>query len=243
MRFSAASDPGLVRTRNEDSYLIRPAWDGVFLAVADGLGGHEAGEVASRLATRVLGRLLAARRDPPDEAFLVMAFRKANAAIRRARARRDSPGGDMATTLSAAYVAPGLVVVAHVGDSRVYRHHDGVLTRLTEDQSFVAELVREGALRPEEALHHPHRHMLLHALGSEPTPPVRLTRSEFRQGDVLLACTDGLTEALGEDEIAACLRDVGPDIALRLVAAANARGGEDNTTVLVVWSEEEDALP
>jgi serine/threonine protein phosphatase PrpC len=235
LRFSVATDAGLVRSQNEDSYLVQRAWGGLVLAVADGLGGYDGGEVASRLATRTLAELVRKRSEPADEAFFVWAFRAANEAIRRARRAPGAMARDMATTLTAAYVRPGEVLVAHVGDSRVYRRHAGQLLRLTEDQSFVEELVRGGALDPAEAQRHPQRHMLLHALGSETQPAIRLDRAPFEVGDVLLACTDGLTHALEEQEILALLGTPGPEVASRLVAAANDRGGEDNITVLVVW--------
>jgi serine/threonine protein phosphatase PrpC len=239
LRFSVATDAGLVRTRNEDSYLVQRAWGGLVLAVADGLGGYVGGEVASRLATRTLGQLVRSRHEPADEAFFVWAFRAANEAIRRARAAPGSPGSEMATTLSAAFVQPGEVLVAHVGDSRVYLYHRDALVCLTEDQSFVAELVRGGALDPKDAKQHPQRHMLLHALGNESQPAILLQRSAFAPGDVLLACTDGLTHAVEEEEIRQVLGHPGADVAMRLVRRANERGGEDNTTVLVVWNEEE----
>lgn len=240
MRFSVATDAGLVRSRNEDSYLIQEAWGGVFLAVADGLGGYVGGEVASRLATRTLARLVAKRSEPADEAFLILAFRTANEAIRRARRAPGTAGSEMATTLSAAFVSTAGVLVAHVGDSRVYLRRGSELLRLTEDQSFVEELIRGGALDPKDADRHPQRHMLLHALGTEAEPAVRLNRTEFHPGDVLLACTDGLTHAVSEEEIRLALIRPTPEIARELVAMANRRGGEDNTTVLVVWCEEGD---
>jgi serine/threonine protein phosphatase PrpC len=237
LRYCAATDTGRVRTRNEDSYIVSPLDEGLFLAVADGLGGYLAGEVASHLAVRTVAALVAKHQGAPDEAFLRTAFRAANEAIWRARRRPDTPGSEMATTLTAAYVRPGEVLVAHVGDSRLYVRRAAGLERLTEDQSFVGELVRAGALDPADAVRHPQRHMLLHALGHDSEPAVRVTRAPFSAGDVLLLCTDGVTHALSDEELVHLLGEPGPDTAARLVARANELGGEDNATAIVVWHE------
>lgn len=259
MRFSAATHVGLVRQRNEDGYC---AWEEAggrlgFFAVADGLGGHTAGEVASRLALetasayarralRALGWLPAAGRDgsPPEaergpeslEGMLVRLMSFANGRVFR-RARREPDLSGMGTTLTALLVASPWLALAHVGDSRAYLLRGGQVVRLTSDHSLVEEMVRTGELSEGEARSHPQRHVLTRALGVEPRVEPDLLVQPLRGGDIVVLATDGVTALLGPEEIAGAVlaaRQDGVPPADRLVGLANARGGYDNATCVVV---------
>lgn len=242
LRFCAASDTGLVRSRNEDSFLLVPRGSGVFIAVADGVGGHRAGEVASRIATRTLRHALfeGVPLQGPDESRVKEAILLANEAILRARAAPDSPGQDMGTTLTCAWTSGAHCLIAHVGDSRLYRWRHGTLSQLTDDHTLLGELVRQGTVRPEEARLNPHRHVLMNALGMVPDIRVDIRLEVLRADDILLLCTDGLTGALSEEVIMSVLDEGFTDGAERLVAAANAAGGRDNVTVVMVAVEAKD---
>jgi PPM family protein phosphatase len=237
MRLSsfAGSDVGLARSGNEDSYFCGRT---VF-AVADGLGGHQGGEVASAAAVEPLAALDGRAFADPGEAAeaLAAAVREANAAILdRAAGNPDLWG--MGTTLTAAAVAgEGQLQLAHVGDSRAYLLRDGALEQLTSDHTVVAELVRRGRLTPAQAAIHPERSILTRAVGLDPTVPVDLPDPlELRPGDQVLLCSDGLTEAVDDDRIARVLSDAddGNAACRSLIDTANAAGGPDNITVVLL---------
>jgi PPM family protein phosphatase len=241
MRLSsfAGSDVGRTRSGNEDSYFCGRT---VF-AVADGLGGHQGGEVASAAAVAPLAALDGREFADPDQAAeaLAVAIREANSAILD-RAAGDPGLWGMGTTMTAAAVAgDSHLQLAHVGDSRAYLLRDGDLEQLTTDHTVVGELVRRGRLTPEQAAIHPERSILTRAVGLDPrvlvdTPdPVGL-----RPGDQVLLCSDGLTEAVADDRIAELL-SAGADgeTACRsLIDAANAAGGPDNITVVLIRVDE-----
>lgn len=241
---SAMSDRGRVRPGNEDAFRARPDL-GIFL-VADGMGGHAAGEVASGMAAEVVEReaeaALAARlAGDALEAALVDAIRAADRAIRH-RAAREADKAGMGTTLTLAVPDPegDDVVVAHVGDSRAFHLRGGTIHRVTTDHTWVQEQVDRGLLTPEQARRHPNANVITRALGVGPTPlDVDLYRVSLRHGDVLLLCSDGLTAVLDDDEILAIVEaDAAWDtVAGRLIEAANRRGGPDNVTVVVVRAE------
>ena len=240
MRLSsfAGSDVGRMRSGNEDSYFCGQT---VF-AVADGLGGHQGGEVASATAVEPLARLDGRGFPDPGEAAeaLATAIREANQAILD-RAAGDPALYGMGTTVTAAAVAgDGHIQLAHVGDSRAYLLRDGALDQLTNDHTVVGELVRRGRLTSEQAAIHPERSILTRAVGLDPRVPVDLPDPlELRSGDQLLLCSDGLTEAVGGDRIAALL-SAAPDghAACRsLIDAANGAGGPDNITVVLIRVE------
>ena len=237
MRLSsfAGSDVGRMRSGNEDSYFCGQT---VF-AVADGLGGHQGGEVASAAAVEPLTRLDGREFTEPSEAAeaLATAIREANQSILD-RAAGDPALYGMGTTVTAAAVAgDGQLQLAHVGDSRAYRLREGALDQLTTDHTVVGELVRRGRLTPEQAAIHPERSILTRAVGLDPRVPVDLPDPlELRSGDQLLLCSDGLTEAVSDDRIAQLL-SAAPDgqAACRsLIDAANDAGGPDNITVVLV---------
>lgn len=226
----AATDAGMVRPGNEDAYLVAPP----LYVVADGMGGHRGGEVAARLAVTTLST-----RGPEiasgDASGLVEAMREANGIILRSSQEDDRLRG-MATTCTAAVVRGRVARIAHVGDSRAYLFHESRLTQLTDDHSVVAQLVREGYLTPAEAAVHPRRNVIMRALGSIDDVDIDTAEVILDAGDRLLLCSDGLTNCLNDATIAALLDD-GRDArsaAERLVERANAAGGPDNITVVVV---------
>jgi len=237
MRLSsfAGTDVGRARSGNEDSYFCGRT---VF-AVADGLGGHQGGEVASAAAVEPLAALDGREFAEPDEAAeaLAAAIREANSAIMD-RAAGDPDLWGMGTTVTAAALAGDHhLQLAHVGDSRAYLLRDGSLEQLTTDHTVVAELVRRGRLTPEQAAIHPERSILTRAVGLDPRIPVDTPDPvELRPGDQVLLCSDGLTEAVDEDRIAELLSATGDgDAACRsLIDAANAAGGPDNITVVLL---------
>jgi PPM family protein phosphatase len=227
------TDTGRQRNANEDAYFARPP----LFAVADGMGGAQAGEVASRLAAESFEPVQRGEESP--EAYLRAIARTANARIHRL-AQADSSRSGMGTTLTAALVEDDEVSFAHVGDSRAYRFRDGELKLLTSDHSLVEELRRQGRLTDEEAEDHPQRSIITRALGPEREVEVDTMTYQARPGDVYLLCSDGLTTMLREDRIAATLAssDSLDDAVLSLVRQANEAGGRDNITVVAFRLEE-----
>lgn len=235
------SDTGLRRESNEDAFLVEPGL-GLF-AVADGMGGHAAGEVAAHLATDALREVLlrTGAGEPPDR--LQSAVLEANRRICDSILEHEERRG-MGTTLVAALVAEERAVIAHVGDSRAYLLRGDSLHRLTTDHSWVLEQVRMGLLTEEAAERHPMRNIVTRALGSRSLASPELSEVRLEPGDVLLLCSDGLNTMVSDAEIRQILLAHGRDPAgacRALVAAANERGGEDNTTVVVVRCVEQGA--
>jgi serine/threonine protein phosphatase PrpC len=232
----AGTDTGRQRRANEDSLLAHAP----LFVVADGMGGAQAGEVASRIAVESFRDGLDDSAEP-EEALAALA-RVANARIHELSHSHAEQAG-MGTTLTAIYVGERDVSIAHVGDSRAYRLRDGELVRLTEDHSLVDELLRQGRLTPEEAVEHPQRSVITRALGPEGVVEVDTRSYVARDGDVYLLCSDGLTTMLPEERLTdvllanRSLRDAGE----ALIAAANEAGGRDNITVVLVRLEELDA--
>jgi serine/threonine protein phosphatase PrpC len=230
---AAATDIGLVREGNEDSYLTEEP----LFAVADGMGGHRGGEVASQLAVETLEKLFKQRvGDLPDQ------VQEANRVVFE-RSVVDEKVAGMGTTLTAALVEGDRVRLAHVGDSRAYLLRDRKLRLLTEDHTLVHRMVSEGEISQEEAETHPQRSVLTRALGVDTVVDVDDDTVQVRPGDRLLLCTDGLTSMVSEEEIEEVLRTVPDplDAAQRLVRMANEAGGVDNTTVVVLDFSDDDA--
>jgi protein phosphatase len=224
----AATDVGRVRDGNEDAYLVDDAMG--LVAVADGMGGHRAGEVASATALEALRAAVSAGRP------LRESIEDANAAVYGKSLTDDALRG-MGTTLTAGTLAAGgTLLVGHVGDSRAYLLHDGELRQLTTDHSLVEELVRDGRLTSDEAAVHPQRSIITRALGVDASVEVDVYPVELVPRDRLLLCSDGLTGMVQPDAIAAVLRrEEDPTrAATALIDAANTAGGEDNITVVVV---------
>ncbi|MHB1539632.1 MAG: Stp1/IreP family PP2C-type Ser/Thr phosphatase, partial [Solirubrobacteraceae bacterium] len=229
----AATDTGLARSANEDSLLARSP----LFVVADGMGGAQAGEVASRLAVETFEEREEEFSDPAEalSAYAVAA----NARIYEL-AHDDPSHAGMGTTLTAVYVGAEDVTVAHVGDSRAYCLREGALLRLTDDHSLVDELIRQGRLTPEEAEEHPQRSIITRALGPEASVEVDTRCFTARAGDVYMLCSDGLTSMVGERELERIMRSRHQlrDVGEALIAAANAAGGRDNVTVVLLRLEE-----
>jgi serine/threonine protein phosphatase PrpC len=224
VKHAGRSHPGRRRRRNEDSYVIAPP----LFAVADGMGGARAGEIASRLAAA------AVREEGGGSADVVELIQEANRRVFE-RARDDASASGMGTTMTVALVEADHVTIGHVGDSRAYRLRDNALEQLTEDHSLVAELVRSGKLSPEEAESHPQRSVITRALGTEPDVDADTFTVEAHPGDVFLLCSDGLTTMVEDDHIVEVVNRHRGDLeraAKQLIADANRSGGEDNVTVV-----------
>jgi PPM family protein phosphatase len=237
-RAAGVTDTGRRRLRNEDAFICEPP----LFAVADGMGGARAGEIAARLAAAALEEAGSRARGEKGLADLIV---EANRRIWE-RAVTDPATAGMGTTVTAALVdaAQGTVAIGHVGDSRAYLLRDGALEQLTTDHSLVAELVQSGVLTPEEAERHPQRSAITRALGTEPTVDVEVFTVAGEPGDLFLVCSDGLPVMLSDADVVAALEAAGRDptaAAEALVAAANTRGGEDNITVVLFELVEGDA--
>src|SRR5215218_1617237 len=192
---AGTTDAGRKRRRNEDSFVREPP----LFAVADGMGGAQAGEVASRLAAAAFREFHEADELEPEERIAAI-IQEANRRIYE-RARSDAQASGMGTTITAALLVGGTVVVGHVGDSRAYRLHQGRLEQLTEDHSLVADLVRSGRLAPEEADRHPQRSVITRALGTDAEVDVDTFTVDAEPGDVFMLCSDGLTTMVADEEI------------------------------------------
>lgn len=229
-RAAGVTDTGRRRRRNEDAFVCDPP----LFAIADGMGGAQAGELASRLAAAAIEE---AGNAADGGQGVVGAVRTANARIFE-RSLQDPAVAGMGTTATVAFVdeAAGTLTLAHVGDSRAYRLRAGGLEQLTADHSLVAELVRSGRLTEAEAAVHPHRSVITRALGTEAEVEVDTRTLELAPGDLVLLCSDGLSAMVRDQEIARLLEESDRDpyvAAEALVRAANAAGGEDNVTVVV----------
>jgi PPM family protein phosphatase len=226
---AAVTDPGRRRRHNEDSYVCEPP----LFAVADGIGGAQAGELASSLAAT------AVRDDSSDGSGdgrqrVDELIQEANRRVYQ-RQSEDASLSGMGTTMTVALVDKGRVWIGHVGDSRAYLVRDGRLEQLTEDHSLVAELVRTGRLSPEEAETHPQRSVVTRALGTDPDVDVDTFSIDPKPGDLFMLCSDGLTSMVSDEAILAEIRKHRDDLrgsAKALVRAANRAGGEDNITVV-----------
>jgi protein phosphatase len=226
---AGVSQTGNVRRSNEDAYLMRAP----LFMVADGMGGAQAGEIASRMCAEAFAEVDIVH-TPPAEA-LRTTIRTANARILE-RSRTDPDAAGMGTTVTAALMDDeGTITFAHVGDSRAYLLRDGSLQRLSDDHSLVGELVRAGELSEVEAEHHPQRSVITRALGTDDSVEVDTFTVRAKDGDVVLLCSDGLNTMVPETTIADVLAAAEPaaTIARNLVRAALAGGGEDNVTAIV----------
>ena len=222
------TDVGRQRSANEDSLVLNPP----LFAVADGMGGAKAGEVASAVAVEAVED--ATESGEPTEAQLANIVRQANRRIYDLAVADESRRG-MGTTLTLAKLHGDEVSLAHVGDSRAYRLRGGELEQLTRDHSLVAELERSGQITPEAAEHHPQRSIITRALGPEPDVEVDTYTLAGREDDLFLICSDGLTSMISDDELGSILRSAGSldEAAEELVRAANQSGGKDNITVIL----------
>ena len=224
----ARSDVGRVRDGNEDSYLIQEP----FFVVADGMGGHVAGDVASRIAVQTIGEKT---QDGAGPEVLEAAVKAANEAIWR-KAQGDPSLHGMGTTCTLVLVTDSEIHLAHVGDSRAYLFRNGELEQITDDHTLVARMVREGRLRPEDAEHHPQRNIITRTLGVDQDVEVDLKTIPLQRGDVVLICSDGLSSMVDSGAIRDVLaRERDPQQAADgLIDIANEAGGEDNITAVVL---------
>ena len=237
--FTAATDTGRKRRRNEDAYVVEPP----LFAVADGMGGAQAGEVASKLAAAALSDTDAGSLNGTER--VTSLFQEANRRVYERSATDPSVSG-MGTTMTVALVEGAEVVIGHVGDSRAYLLRGGAFEQLTDDHSLVAELMKSGKLSPEEAETHPQRAVITRALGTDPDVDVDAFAVRAEPGDVFLICSDGLTTMVDDDEILGLLerhREDLPRAVKALVAAANRHGGEDNITVVAFAIAADDPPP
>lgn len=230
-KFGSRTDVGSVREQNEDSLIVNPP----LFVVADGMGGHAAGEVASEIAVNTILELAP---DHADAEALGHAVEEANRDIINAALAGEGREG-MGTTVTAAILERDKLVIAQVGDSRAYLLHNGELTQLTRDHSLMANMIEAGQITPEEARFHPNRSVITRALGNDPDTLPDLYEINVEDGDRLLLCSDGLYSMLEDDEIAAVMRRVSDPqrCASTLVNGAIAAGGHDNITVIVADAE------
>jgi serine/threonine protein phosphatase PrpC len=235
-RFAGVTNTGRRRRHNEDAFVVQPP----LFAVADGMGGPRAGEVASRLAAAAV---------KADEAGgagaerVVALIHEANRRVFQ-RSSEDADVSGMGTTMIVALAEDDGVTFGHVGDSRAYLARDGSLEQLTEDHSLVAELVRTGKLSPEEAEHHPQRSVITRALGTDPDVDVDTFTVTPQAGDIFLICSDGLTTMIDDETIGRVLQERQGDLddaAKELIRLANKAGGEDNITVVAFELTDEPA--
>lgn len=237
------SDTGRVRQLNEDSIRVeRPSdpaiagkWGDLYV-VADGMGGHESGEVASKIAIETIAQVYYRANGMPTDEALAYAIEQANAEIFRRAQEEDRHG--MGTTVVAAARIGSKIYLAHVGDSRIYLIRDGKIKPLTQDHSMVAEQVAAGLLTPEEAERHPYRNVISRAVGTAPQVEVEISQSsplELREGDVVLLCSDGLTEHVKAPQIRQIVGNRAAESAAHaLIQAANNGGGSDNISVIIL---------
>ena len=243
---AALTHRGLVREHNEDAFWL-PGYNwpppelllekGYLYIVADGMGGHKRGDIASQMAVRLIARNYYQSTDVDVATALIRAIEAANKEIYEYAQQNELEG--MGTTVVASVIKGQKLFVANIGDSRAYLLRGNKLHKLTVDHSWVAERVASGLLSPEEAIHHPNRHIITRSLGDKPSVQVDINAFEFLPGDRLLLCTDGLWEMLSDGEISHYLMkgNSAKSIAKNLVWQANYKGGEDNITALVVVNE------
>jgi serine/threonine protein phosphatase PrpC len=236
------TDTGRVRTHNEDFVTFREpadtadeAQNGWLYIVADGVGGADAGEIASQFASeRTLFHYLDSADNPNWGERLVDAMQAANTDLRQMVAERDG-NSRMATTMVAVVFQGKNAYIANVGDSRGYLWRDGRIQQITKDQSLVAKLLEEGAITAEEAEYHPRRNVILYSLGSERSPKIDLFEKTMQPGDIVFLCSDGLIRHVSDDELAHMIIAAEPAQATQnLIELANSRGGQDNISAAIL---------
>ena len=244
----AVTDVGKKRKGNEDSLFVNA--EQKLFVVADGMGGHAAGEIASKVAVDAINEFVVLTSGDEEITWpfgldenisydgnrLKTAIRYANRKVLEATKEKSEYEG-MATTVAAVLVDGDAANLGHVGDSRVYLMRDGEITQLTSDHSWVNEQIQSGVISPDQARTHPLRNVVTRALGGKPDLQVDMQQHKAKAGDILILCSDGLTTMIPDEDIARVVRESGGDVekaAQALVASANAKGGEDNITVLLI---------
>jgi PPM family protein phosphatase len=240
LQVAGLTNRGKERARNEDSYFLQTGPAFALIVVADGMGGHRAGNVASGLAVSTAERYwdnLSPKTSLSEGKSCVLIkglILEANKTILD-EASISSARQGMGTTLTAGLICDNRLTIGHIGDSRAYLIDDGSIKLLTRDHSLIEQLVQSGQVKPEDAQNHPKRHVLTRALGTVADPEIDLTELEIETGAALVFCTDGLTNMVNADEILALYREL-PDperLAHALIDLANERGGFDNITVVI----------
>ena len=250
--YKAVSDVGRKRKGNEDSLFVNPEQH--LFVVADGMGGHAAGEIASKVAVESINEFVCLTGGDEEITWpfgldenisydgnrLKTAIRYANRKVLEATKEKSEYEG-MATTVAAVLLDGDTANLGHVGDSRVYLVRDGEITQLTSDHSWVNEQIQSGVISPDQARTHPLRNVVTRALGGKPDLQVDMQQHKAKAGDILLLCSDGLTTMIPDEDIVRVVREADGDVekaAQALVASANAKGGEDNITVLLIRFDE-----
>lgn len=240
MQLAGLTNRGRERARNEDNYFLEEDSGIALLVVADGMGGHRAGNVASELAVSTaellwndLDRTSALSAEEARRLISRLIF-DANQLILDEADNISSRRG-MGTTITSGLISENHLTIGHIGDSRAYLIYDGKIKLLTRDHSLLEHLIESGQVKPEDALNHPQRHVLTRALGTTLDPEIDITELDLEADSALLFCTDGLTNMVNDDEIlASCLKKHGPhSMAESLIELANSRGGHDNITVVI----------
>ena len=251
IRYAAASDRGRVRKNNEDAFLAEPAL-GIF-AVADGMGGHAAGEVASRLALDTLRESIAQAGQIKDSPFspnqtavlslpsnlLVNGIRFANQTVYQSSQEKEEYQG-MGTTVVAVYFSDSSAIAANVGDSRLYHVRGQRIEQVTEDHSLVWEQLKQGLISKEALATSPIKNIVTRALGMQSTVNVDVTELNLQEGDLLILCSDGLTDFLQDEDLVRTVHEASGDLHRAcgdLIHLANLRGGKDNITILLIQIE------
>ncbi len=236
--FTGLTDPGLVRTVNQDYYYTSA--NGRFFIVADGMGGHAGGQEASQLATEAIKTHLQENweSNTASDELMEQAFDRANEAILLDQ-QKHPERADMGTTTVTIMFRHNRLWFAHVGDSRIYRFRGSKLEQITDDHTWVARAMKAGDLTPEQARSHPWRHVLSQCLGRKDLQKVEIEATEVEVGDCFLLCTDGLTEEVSDMTIASYLGSglAYEEVAQKLIDSAKDNGGRDNITVVIVGVE------
>ncbi|MBR6729275.1 MAG: Stp1/IreP family PP2C-type Ser/Thr phosphatase [Clostridia bacterium] len=243
LKWSGCTDLGKSRPVNEDGYYISEysaELDAIYAIVADGMGGHQAGEVASGLALRQMSEVInqgfsGGMDEPSIKSLLATAMRRANESIYKMSLSKEGLAG-MGTTATLCLVAGETGIVVHVGDSRAYMLRGGILHQITTDHSLVQELLKSGQITQEEAEHHPQKNVITRALGTEAGVDIDIYEFSVLPGDCILLCTDGLSNLVREQEMQELMereKDI-DSLAKQLVAAANSKGGYDNITAVIL---------
>lgn len=236
--FAGATDTGCVRSANQDSYYIDP--NGRFFVVADGMGGHAGGEIASKIAVDAIRACLESLWDIEEDTQTLMqeAIFKANQEIIRDQSA-NPVRSDMGTTIVVLVFRNEQPWFCHIGDSRLYRLRGAKLEQISDDHTWIARAIQTGVVNPEDAKTHPWRHMLLQCLGREDVKSITAQELEWQPGDRFLICSDGLTEELSDDRITHHLKSIRncQQAAQALIESAKLRGGRDNITVVIVSNE------
>ncbi len=239
MNIGVATDVGRVRELNEDNYCIVSGDIKLFI-VADGMGGHNAGEVASQIAVEkikehIIRYIPQEQEEQQIKGIIYEAFNRANRDIYN-RAKNEAECDGMGTTATAAIIIEERLYIGHIGDSRAYMIADGVIEQVTQDHSLVAELLRKGSISEREALQHPQKNIITRALGTDEGVKPDIYSVEFNESDILILCSDGLSNFVDKYELERCILEMedSQDCCDYLVNLANSRGGFDNITLIIV---------